>query len=174
MNKESVTSVEDINYEGTFKVRSGKIRVSDPCYDIDSELGAEFPVKNGTWHSGIVLDDLGEFWGTRPSELHIWHSTKKSVPDEYELLSSRIGVDTGTCGFFDKEFYQNDEDFYDEVHATEEYTSLMKGGISCLSGLGDGLYDLFVYKNKTGLVTSAKLIFLPYKFEDGVTTESVS
>lgn len=101
----------------TFNITSGKIRVTDPCYDRDTWCtGVLENCANGQWIASTEMcEDTG--WGRRVSELVICHSTLSPVGDwiESDIVA---GVDSGQCGFFDDALYPEDTDegsFYDRV-----------------------------------------------------------
>lgn len=103
-------------------VLSGKIRVTDPCYNMD------------TWCAGTISNVLpGEFscvsraidtglFGERIASIEVRH---KDYPDvePTELVSDfEVGVDSGQCGFFDNGYFsslcedrEKKDEFYDKV-----------------------------------------------------------
>ena len=114
-----------------FEVVSGKVRVTDPCYDIDTWCAASVEnVKNGKWNAYVRKTDQGE-WGERCSELFVWHAdyekdevfgkiTYEAKGNDRVLeyksggmksveISSEIGVDSGQAGVFDSKFYKDDK-----------------------------------------------------------------
>lgn len=96
---------------GTFQVKSGKIRVSDPCYDKDetrcSLVGVVDAVR-GEWKAHVKVINEGD-WGKRVSYLIAYHSkyfcTRKGL---WNRASFDIGVDSGQCGIFDEKHYQDE------------------------------------------------------------------
>ena len=103
----------------TFEVVSGKMVLSDPCYELGTWCqGVVDNVKNGTWVGIIEQSDEGN-WGTRNSILislnkEEWERTPKL---EYwlvgkfntERLNFDGGVDSGQFGHFDYKNYRNDK-----------------------------------------------------------------
>lgn len=109
--------------EKIFEVISGVLVCSDPCY-IHPDLGNTWcqgvveNVKKGTWIAEVEKTDSGS-WGDRIATLTI---VNKDSLDKDITLSNRVeemysteplnfgaGVDSGQFGFFDKDFYRNDE-----------------------------------------------------------------
>lgn len=91
----------------TFEMKSGKMRVTDPCYDKKTWCsGVIENVLSGVWFAeNIILDnEQTNGWGNRNGELIVWH--KDYDPSAIiELTSIDVGVDSGQAGFFDDEEY---------------------------------------------------------------------
>ena len=114
---------------GTFKVESGKLIVSDPCYEVGTwcQSGVD-KARNGTWHAFVKLTNEGE-WGVRVAALYAvnaLYATGTPLAHEgdrprlhaleqldWELAPGEIGVDSGQAGIFDAEHYRKDEDVKD-------------------------------------------------------------
>lgn len=105
-----------------FEVTSGKMVLSDPCYELDTWCqGIIDDVKNGSWGSRVELFDSGA-WGVRNSMLISMNiDAMKSNPNlEKELISSGNllnfdgGVDSGQFGHFDFDNYRKDDNVIDE------------------------------------------------------------
>ena len=84
---------------GRFKVESGKLHISDPCYDKGD--GAVVKVPNGTYVAKIGTNKDG-----RVSSLVVTHSTAKPTSPWYPL-SDDLGVDSGQMSIFDLKFFKN-------------------------------------------------------------------
>lgn len=109
----------------TFEMKSGKMRVTDPCYDKKTWCsGVIENVLSGVWFAeNIILDnEQTNGWGNRNGELIVWHSDYS--PDSIiELTSIDVGVDSGQAGFFDDAEYPtgdtgeygNTDTFYGKV-----------------------------------------------------------
>lgn len=105
--------------ENTFEVVSGKMILSDPCYELGTWCqGVVENVKNGTWVGIVEQSDEGN-WGTRNSILISLNKEEfiKNPKLENELLdlTSKVelldfdgGVDSGQFGHFDFQHYRND------------------------------------------------------------------
>lgn len=102
-----------------FTLTSGKLRVTDPCYDKDTWCaGVLENVLPGEWQAeAIVASDSVTRWGGRIAELCIWHKDYIGKIDAHELTDVDVGVDSGQAGFFD-------EQFYPEGESTGEYGDL--------------------------------------------------
>ena len=95
--------------ENTFEVVSGAIVCSDPCYELPTWCqGIVDNVKNGTWIAEIVRSDEGD-WGERIALLSIKHKDIAQPENNVDIMDFVGGVDSGQFGFFDKDFYRNDE-----------------------------------------------------------------
>lgn len=124
---------------GSFIVTSGKLRVSDPCYDKDTWCaGVLEAVKNGAWIAKVVKSDE-DSWGKRCAELVV-HHREFNLPDdsdEWEVQNIDVGVDSGQAGFFDEAYYGVDysEDYLQtgrEEHNSKQSKRLTAGRIELL------------------------------------------
>ena len=155
---------------GEFTVESGRIRVTDPCYEPD------------TWCAYVIDDAKKGLWTAklsymegRVSELRINHFSHSTV-EPAAKTDAQIGVDSGQAGFYDDAFFvENHGGEYGELdtfygkncNATIEHDTgiIEECGVVSSSGWGDGVYDLYVARDKDGLVIAAKIVFL-YDEED--------
>jgi hypothetical protein len=107
---------------GEFQVTSGKIIISDPCYDFkEGENNGIFDlntsvsnVHNGKWNGYIIRAKYGD-WGKRNFLLCAVHSkNKKDIVDilndnSWEKITG-VCVDSGQMSIVDSEHYKNDMD----------------------------------------------------------------
>lgn len=155
----------------TFVVTSGKLQVTDPCYDMDTWCAATLEnVKNGKYHVEINRGNTGMF-GDVITELLIYHESiiSKKHKLNFRWIDSNIGVDSGQAGFFDydklneiKLNEQLDDSFYKEMcEFTLEADCVGANEFGCVSssGYGDGVYSLWVAE-KNGEVVAAKIVFV--------------
>ncbi|MBM7661667.1 hypothetical protein JOC85_002470 [Bacillus mesophilus] len=150
---------------GTFTVESGKVIVTDPCYQVDEEELQIIlsNVKNGNWTVSItytdeeVVESLLVFYGEKkPSGK--WHDYDKP-----------IAVDSAQAGIFDLAVFGRDEAIQYEVKnvydieidevglkyyvaccdmvASDAQGGVVPGGAVSMSGYGDGMYDVKVKYN---------------------------
>jgi hypothetical protein len=170
-------------YLGKFNVESGKVMVSDPCYEVGTWCQGQLDkVKNGEWVANIEQSDEGS-WGIRNSELVAYHSGY-GMPSSWQWNreSFDIGVDSGQAGIYDLNFYRNDsmigeidnslgfdlseegERFYslncDLTCRTEDKAGVMDYGVVSTSGYGDGGYTLYTARDKDGEVIAMKIVFI--------------
>jgi len=170
----------------TFEIKSGKMVVSDPCYQVPTWCQTILDnVKNGTWVAEVDVKDCNG-WGNRVHSLSVRHIDNESgIKDEI----NNLGVDSGQLGFFDSEFYRNDEmatdlpksDFgenYDRESGDSWYRSVcnltlsdeqwgvIPNGVVSTSGIGDGSYFGEIERNGMGEVVSVTVIFLSDEDED--------
>jgi hypothetical protein len=183
----------------TFEVTSGVIVASDPCYEIPTWCqGVVENVKKGTWLSEVDEIDT-RFGGKRIASLTV---VNKEALDKNPLLGFDIqnmfareplnfegGVDSGQFGFFDKEFYRNDEsakdlekeDFgenYDEAIGDTWYRACCKltlgaeswgalpNGVVSSSGYGDGSYSVFGIKDDNEEYVAFSVLFIPDELDE--------
>lgn len=157
---------------GNFIVSEDKIHVSDPCYSYD--IWCTETINNvlpGDYNAKMEkISDEG-YWGERVSRLIINH---KDYPDINPniFVSDRIGVDSGQAGFFDDNYYKENQggefDNYDSFYGKICRLTLSDNqggiidnkGIVSSSGYGDGNYELYIGKNRDNKVVSACLVFI--------------
>jgi hypothetical protein len=167
-----------------FEIVSGKVRITDPCYDTSTWCSTEVDkVKNGKWNAFVTKSDEGD-WGMRCAVLEVWHSDYKKevvINDNMKYIDADIGVDSGQAGIFDSKFYKNEEvanKFYtekgtgrpfdpddlwyslscDQTLGEEQWGAIPYGAVSS-SGYGDGSYR--AYKTEIGgEIVAIKIIFI--------------
>lgn len=168
-----------------FTVRSGQIRVSDPCYDKDDDyLGMTLPAKNGEWVAHADFDDMGN-WGDRVVSLTAEFVGKSKT---VEVNQGRIAVDSGQAGIFDLDSYKNDKIVEnvkrihnDSICEDEPWYSIccdrtlsknqwgvVPNGVVSSSGFGDGCYEVTYFSDKDGLATRVEIIFISDESDEEV------
>lgn len=159
--------ITDAEFVGQFKVKSHKLRISDPCYDKKTWCaGVIDEVKNGTWESYVKVND-----DNRVSELMAFHKdiTKSTLKnDNWIEQDIDVGVDSGQCGIFDEDSYpEGKTGEYNDVNSfygkcckitSSDYGSIDFGVISS-SGYGDGSYVSYILEEKDEVV-GVKIIFI--------------
>lgn len=162
---------------GSFKISSGALRVTDPCYAKDVWCSGTLDnVKNGDWWAeALYITSKG--WGTRVSEIRIFAVHQETGNSDWINSDIHVGVDSGQAGFFDEELYPEGEGDYGDKNSFYgqvcELTfgaygagTLEYGAVSC-SGYGDGGYECLYKTNESGKVVAAKIIFITEEEEDG-------
>ena len=172
-----------------FEVKSGSIVCSDPCYVIPTWCqGVVDNVKNGTWIAEVIETDEGD-WGKRIALLGIKHKDVDEPDANVDIMNFAGGVDSGQFGFFDKDFYRNDElakdldkENFGENYDTQEgdtwYRACSKltlgndqwgvlpNGVVSSSGFGDGSYDVYGAKDGSGEYVYFSVIFIHEEDEE--------
>lgn len=108
-----------------FEITSGKMIVTDPCYDKQTWCQAKLEnVKIGKWWATVEYSDEDD-WGDRVAQIWVWHDSLgidnpgRDFPPCDEYIPADIGVDSGQAGFFDLDKYPDDphkdDAFYDAV-----------------------------------------------------------
>lgn len=172
---------------GSFPVVSGRLRVSDPCYDKEEMYSAVVSnVLNGTWRAQVSFNRED-----RVSTLEASNPASKPVTKWVEE-GIGIGVDSGQVCVFDDRFYRVDFDdsqitpswvsmktdkweqekdmggpFYatacsltcGEDNGTPNQGGVWGHGAVSSSGYGDGVYRAFVKRDKQGQVVAVKVKF---------------
>ncbi len=162
---------------GTFEVESGEVRVSDPCYEIDTWCAGTLEnVKKGTWIAKVIHS------GGRCAILVAHHKDNpiKYDSDKFIAEGFEVGVDSGQAGIFDQEYFKNDEIVKgvkrigkkkDQICVDEPWYSvccdrtLQKTGAGVIpfgcvssSGWGDGGYECSTVKTNDE-ITAIKIDF---------------
>lgn len=125
---------QEIQQIGTFKSKSGKFIVSDPCYKKGEWcMGTLENVKKGEWRSFLNISDEGD-WGNRVAELIVVHENISFNEDTllWSLTDINVGVDSGQAGIFDDATYRQDsvienEPVFSFYHKKKENGSLENG-----------------------------------------------
>lgn len=180
----------DIEKIGTFMLKSGNMRVSDPCYDKATWCAGVIPdCRTGKWEALVSFYDDG-LPGRRVSILAaraVGANTGFDLLDSLNKLehaSFEVGVDSGQAGMYDDETYRLDstvpgipnpseedgvepgELWYEyccDITLNPEKAGVIPTGVVSRSGYGDGCYPVFFHKGKDGKVD---LIAIRYILED--------
>ena len=100
-------------FYGTIEISNGRIVCSDPCYYSGVWCADSFPAKNGLYRVYIYHTDK------RNAVLEIIHQDYDTKSVDWDDADSACAVDSGTFGFFDKEYYDRyhdgelDEEWYE-------------------------------------------------------------
>lgn len=87
---------------GKFEILSGKVRVSDPCYDLETWCASTIEhVKKGEWLAFAGMED------GRISVLEARHISC-GTEDFKKLVGKEAGVDSGQAGIFDLQHFKDD------------------------------------------------------------------
>lgn len=160
---------------GVFNVSCGQIRVSDPCYEKDSDGGFTVDnVVNGQW---LAYFDFDRFRDSIACvfAVHNMYRDKVSVYNLHEV--AQIGVDSGQASIFDKVYYDTNQGgeygeldtFYGKCcHITEiKSCGIVENcGVVSSSGYGDGEYPVYVCRDKNGLVYCVYIEFVSDEEEE--------
>jgi len=162
----------------TFKVDSGRLIVTDPCYTQGTWCsGLLTDVRQGVWEATALIVDSGD-WGGRVAKLMVRHQEHDDLSEPQELCGFEVGVDSGQAGFFDFHIYpQGDETgdygdlstFYgracyatlgDDRNEHSQCGGVVDGhGVATRSGFGDGGYDCYARRDN-GEVVAAMIVFI--------------
>jgi hypothetical protein len=163
---------------GTFTVESGKLIVTDPCYQVEEQEDLQvilLNVKNGKWTASITYTDE-EVVGS----LYIFYGVKKPSGKWHES-DKLIAVDSAQAGIFDFAVFGRDEaiqyelkNVYDieidedelkyyvaccDIVASEAQGGIVPGGAVSMSGYGDGMYVVKVKYNRSEEVVGVMIDF---------------
>lgn len=141
---------------GAFTVESGKLRVTDPCYDKGVWCcGVLENAKPGIWIALFRMEE-DALWGSRVAELCVRHVEHLNAVID-TLADITVGVDSGQAGFFDDAHYPLGEtgecgdknSFYGKVCALTASDNGPGGGVLPFgavtsSGYGDGGYECHI------------------------------
>lgn len=138
-----------------FSVKSGKIVVSDPCYDT-GELTVL--ARNGRWLASVKKTDEGS-WGMRVASILVHHEEFDPIGKDYREDVEYIGVDSGQAGVFDLNSYGSGS-FYDTCcRATDKDFGFVPGGFVSSSGYGDGGYQVRIHRSG-GKSEAVEIVFI--------------
>ena len=159
------------------QIQLGKrVRVSDPCYGTDVWCsGVVDNVKEGTYNVDINLSDEG-VWGERVKSLTAIHS-EYSGHSIIERAPFEVGVDSGTAGIYDEDYYRQyhseddcNDDWYDSIgkltFTEEQFGTKDDKCVVSSSGFGDGSYDCFLLRDKNNEVVGFQIVFIEDDDED--------
>ena len=163
---------------GEFACVSGKLRITDPCYDTSVWCSGELDdVKTGRWYAKIEKCNLGK-WGSRIQSITAFHSTYDNNDATPIIANFEVGVDSGQAGIFDSRYYQDasvfeneiDEDtddknekWYNRVSArtlSDERAGVIPYGAVSSSGFGDGSYTCRYIQDENGEVVWVSIEFI--------------
>lgn len=137
-----------------------KAFLSDACYGTICKGNCTIDTIPGEYIAFITRSESkSPYIGGRISNLFVVHKdfypTYKKMPkNDKEMLF--CGVDSGTCGIYDEEYYRKyhtenevDDDWYEKnVIEMEEFNITDNLGVISRSGCGDGLYPVYAdYKD---------------------------
>jgi len=183
------TKRNDLTTIKYFRIESGIMHASDPCYQIDvnNKCGVyNIKAHTGVWKATVEYSDDG-MWGIRPVRLNIRCLEKDFHPLKIENYN--ICVDSGQFGFFDEMIYPNGEDELDYGNPKSIYRLISNltcdpnergindnwgiiGGMGVVSEsyMGDGSYPLTLFFTD-GSLTSAFVDFDPKGDEEDEDSE---
>ena len=162
---------------GEFEVKTGKVIVSDPCYERPEEMGHRLngelrDVKNGSWYAKIVEKD------NRVAKLICYYHDNPIFNDSNfrgwtGIMDFEVAVDSGQAGVFDSKYYKDDEVVKtckrkykgDPINPEDKWYSIccdrtlsknradvIPFGAVSSTGYGDGCYIASIKKDKNKIV----------------------
>lgn len=168
---------------------SDKVRVTDPCYDIDTwcagtldtVLPGEFECSYAIDKVTLDGDENNQYDSITSIEVH--HKDYPNIKATEYMKDICVGVDSGQAGIFDFAMFEDvcsddelKDKFYNEVCDLTilETQKLGKGyiiipcgntiynkGLVSASGDGDGSYACFVGRNDEGQIVAIKIDYYP-------------
>jgi hypothetical protein len=163
---------------GDFQVRSGTLRVTDPCYSRDIDAAGVIPnAAVGTWRASVTP---AKGYPRRVAALHadyLGHMGPTLLVRFAPKDGGRgLGVDSGQMGVFDDSLYPESTGEYSDSGSIYsricEMTELREMGLVddwgavSSTGWGDGEYLCFLRYNKdASAVVGVSVVFMPEQFE---------
>lgn len=164
---------------GSYEQKSDQVIVSDPSYDYDPREHMPnsklmklnvviINVMKGNWNAYVtVLENEKD----RNAELISIHENENIcyIKENQWIKIDEIGVDSGQAGIYDLKYFQNlpkytKDSWYkmnSEITLKEpNYAGVIPHGAVSSSGYGDGLYPVYIIKNKNGKITAIKINFI--------------
>lgn len=168
----------------TIKLGS-KVVVSDPCYKLGTWCaGVLENVLPGEYNCDICIEDGGN-WGNRVSHLYVIHKNYNirlcEINEEQEF---EVGVDSGTAGVFDYDYYakyhtteNTDDNWYEhricnafypgfDSSTWNKYVLTHDKGFVSQSGYGDGGYNCYVKRNDDGQIIAIMIEYISFKDDE--------
>jgi hypothetical protein len=156
-----------------FKVESGQLLLTDPCYELGTWCTIQVPAMNGTW----ITDTFYNREGRVSAISAAWVAEKAKPMPPWEHIDGEVGVDSGQAGIFDLDAYPDREDtgepddessFYGQCckitasakRAGNIYIDNVSRGYVARSGYGDGGYDAFAIFNEDRIAEAVKIVFI--------------
>ena len=150
-----------------FYIDSEYINISDPCYEINDNLGLiNIKSKKGKWFNNCSYVDTE--YGIRMCVLGCYHESYK-FNNEYisTKFDKRIRIDSARCGIFDSNIYpKNDDDrinFFNEIISllgNNAYLIYKDRSLVTCTGYGDGVYSVDIAYDDDGLAIYIDVIFI--------------
>jgi hypothetical protein len=156
--------------KNSFNVTSTTLRVTDPCYDRDTNISCFGILKNvlpGEW---VAVE---EYIDGLVFQLTVFHSNYfNKMHDTMYEADFKVSVDSGQAGFFDEtKFpsnsnnfdYHNLESFYRKICDSTLCIPNSEGvdfGVAASSGYGDGTYKCKYGVNADNQIVVATIIFI--------------
>jgi len=152
-----------------FKIESGKMILTDPCYEKGTWCTKTIPARNGEWTVEVTM------CGDRVAELIARHELYLDVMAGGENIDIEVlGVDSGQMGFFDESKYpktKNDIGEYDEkgsfygkccdtTLSKKNYGAVDNMGCVSSTGYGDGSYGGFAETDENGDALYVEIHFI--------------
>ena len=168
---------------GNFRVVSGRVVVSDPCYEIGTWCqGILEKVRKGEWvcQVSVSREDACDRCVTELTALRN-PALDLGNPKWTEETSFEVGVDSGQAGIFDMAHYRDDrvaqaverlsreticpdEPWYslccDRTSGSEMGAGVIPYGVVSSSGFGDGSYRCFTQRDREGYIIGIKIVFI--------------
>jgi len=169
---------------GSFEIESGKVRISDPCYDKDTWCAGTIDnVKKGSWFA--LTKEIDGRVGFLIAYSVEYGFTWDKYWDTRTLTKIEVGVDSGQAGIFDEKYYKDDKVFAGRTNKSRRYNDVIcpediwyswccdvtlaepSAGVipfGCVSssGWGDGCYTCSVIQEKGKVVA----IVIDYGIEE--------
>lgn len=160
---------------GEFLNLSGKMIVSDPCYDRGCWCAAKLDnVMRGTWYAEVLKSDEDK-WGIRVAVLRAIHEGHNG--EYFESTDFVLGVDSGQLGIYDESHYRDENVFSEpskfgscgkdewyghncDVTLEDKQAGVIPFGCVSCSGYGDGSYGMYVARNDSGWVIGIEVVFI--------------
>lgn len=142
---------------GYFKVTSGELIISDPCYELGTWCAGRIKgVKNGNWRATVEVTPDGR-------TLIVTHEKEKYAGD-MQMADFEVGVDSAQAGIFCANAYPSEEKpkpgFYKACCDAPRKAGLGAAIVrhrGVVMSTDDGNYRAFVGRNKEKLAVAIRL-----------------
>src|ERR1035437_7204309 len=165
---------------GLFKVISGRIVASDPCYEIGTWCqGVLDGVRKGKWVADVLVDQKTQ----RIAEIIVHHQEWTNLSSSWIEAPFEVGVDSGQAGVFDAQHYRDDsvvmnagrkakeiicpeEPWYSiccDRTLSSQSAGIIPYGAVCSSRYGDGAYRCYTQKDNNNEIAVVRIVFIVQK-----------
>lgn len=148
--------------------------VSDPCYGLYTWCNKIITdICQGAFDSFVRIGKIDKY--EYVTELTLCKANRKpfTALKHLEHYTSAIGVDSGTCGIYDYEYFKENhceleskDDWYKKNVCNGFYDTKNQAfitddkGVHSCSGYGDGMYHCYVKRNENGKIIQITIKYI--------------
>ena len=131
-------------YLGVFNVKSGRVIITDPCYEIDLNLGLLLDAIDGKWEAYVSIENGDDVVSLKVIHQN-YNTDRYAHPRNFDYLDE-VSIDSGQLAICDLNKYKTDPNEYEKYcQATSSpYSANIVENYAVVSstGFGDGEYTI--------------------------------